>query len=107
MQLTPHFTLAELTASTTAQRLGLDNTPSAAIVQRLGDLAKILERVRQYLGKPIIVTSGYRSLAVNKAVGGGAFPFSPSVCWCFPSKISARTRRHPGAGTDGLCIGHL
>lgn len=72
MQLTPHFTLAELTASGTAQRLGLDNTPSPESAARLQQLAELLERVRAHLGAPIIVTSGYRAPAVNRAVGGVA-----------------------------------
>lgn len=72
MHLTPHFTLGELTASTTARRLGLDNTPSGEAVMRLQELAAMLERVRTHLAAPIIVTSGYRSQAVNRAVGGVA-----------------------------------
>ena len=70
MKLTPHFTLAELTASTTAHRLGIDNTPAPELVPRLVLLAEMLERIRSTLGVPIIVTSGYRNRAVNAAVGG-------------------------------------
>ncbi len=51
-QLTPHFSLAELTASSTAQRLGLDNTPRADTVVRLQQLAELLERVRNHLACP-------------------------------------------------------
>ncbi|WP_313074424.1 D-Ala-D-Ala carboxypeptidase family metallohydrolase [Melaminivora sp.] len=72
MQLTPHFSLAELTASSTARRLGLDNTPSPQATVQLQHLAELLERVRAHLGAPVIVTSGYRSQAVNRAVGGVA-----------------------------------
>ena len=70
MQLTKHFTLAELTASTTAQRLGLNNTAPPEIVPRLTLTAEMLERIRSTLGVPVIVTSGYRAPAVNRAVGG-------------------------------------
>ena len=70
MQLTQHFTLAELTASTTAQRLRLDNTPPPELVPRLVRTAEMLERIRATLGVPVIVTSGYRAPAVNRAVGG-------------------------------------
>ena len=70
MQLTQHFTLAELTASTTAQRLGLNNTAPPEIVPRLTLTAEMLERIRATLGVPVIVTSGYRAPAVNRAVGG-------------------------------------
>lgn len=66
--LTPHFSLEEL--SVTQQR-GLDNRPSAAVVERLRATAEQLERVRSLLGdRPITITSGYRSPAVNRAVGG-------------------------------------
>lgn len=70
MQLTPHFTLAELTKSDKAQRMGLDNTAPPEIVPRLVRTAEMLERIRATLNAPVIVTSGYRAWAVNKAVGG-------------------------------------
>jgi zinc D-Ala-D-Ala carboxypeptidase len=69
MKLTEHFTIEELTASDTAARLGLDNTPAPAIVQNLRALAEKLEEVRSILGHPLIVSSGFRSLAVNRAIG--------------------------------------
>lgn len=68
--LTEHFTFAELTASTTANRLGLNNIPDGAALYQLTKLAEMLERVRAKLGAPVTVTSAYRSPAVNKAVGG-------------------------------------
>lgn len=68
--LTPHFTLAELTRSTTATHLRLNNTPSPDALRALQTTAEMLERIRATLGKPIIVTSGYRSPTVNRAVGG-------------------------------------
>ena len=70
MNLSDHFTLAEFTVSETAARRGIDNTPSPDVVNKLMITARGLERVRSLLGKPITVTSGYRSAAVNKAVGG-------------------------------------
>lgn len=70
MQLTKHFTLAELTNSSAAQRLGLSNTAPPEIVPRLLRTAEMLERIRATLGVPVIVTSGYRAPAVNRAVGG-------------------------------------
>lgn len=71
MNLSEHFTLAELTASSTARRLGLDNTPGADALQQLHRTAQMLERVRAHLGgRAIIITSGYRSRKVNAAVGG-------------------------------------
>lgn len=71
-QLTPHFTLAELIRSDTADRLGDDNRPTAAHAKNLQALAEALERVRDLVGGPIRVTSGYRNPRVNAAVGGVA-----------------------------------
>ena len=69
--LTLHFTLAELTHSQTADRLGIDNTPSAEIIDNLTRTAQTLERVRVLLGsRPIIVSSGYRSPDLNRVVKG-------------------------------------
>lgn len=69
--MTPHFTLAELTASQTATRKGYDNTPDAAASEALRQLAvNVLEPVRALLGVPVFVNSGYRSAQVNRAVGG-------------------------------------
>lgn len=70
MNLSEHFTQAELTISETAARRGIDNTPDAKILANLKTLAGTLEQVRALTGKPINVTSGYRSPAVNKAIGG-------------------------------------
>lgn len=71
-QLSLHFSLAELTDSQTAVRRGIDNTPAPDIVGNLARVAAVLERVRALVGGPIVVSSGYRSPAVNKAVGGSA-----------------------------------
>ena len=66
-QLSPHFTLEELTVTGT----GIDNTPPAAMVPTLKALAAKLEEVRKLLGdKPISINSAYRNKAVNAAVGG-------------------------------------
>lgn len=76
MNLSQNFTLTELTRSTTAQRLGLPNEATSEVVEALFEVAGMLENVREHLcgmaGRPIpiVVTSGYRSPAVNKAVGG-------------------------------------
>ena len=72
MNLSTHFSLAELTASQTAARLGLDNTPSPEVLERLRNTALGLEMVRMLLGAPIVISSGYRSPRVNRAVGGAA-----------------------------------
>ena len=70
MNLSPHFTLAELTASNKATQLGIDNTAPADLMPRLTRLAEMLERIRTTLGVPVIITSGYRCPALSAAVGG-------------------------------------
>ena len=68
-----YFTIQELTKSATAQRKGIDNTPSAEVKRSLTALIdKVLDPLREAYGKPIVVTSGYRCLKLNKAVGGAA-----------------------------------
>lgn len=70
-RLSPHFTLAELTVSATAARKGLSNVPPPAVLDQLTVTARRMEVVRKLLGdRPITVLSGYRSPAVNRAVGG-------------------------------------
>lgn len=70
MNLSPHFTLDELTLSQTAARRGIDNTPNAKELGNLKILAETLEQIRSLVGKPIIISSGFRNEAVNRAVGG-------------------------------------
>ena len=66
MNLTPHFTLEELTFTNHRE---FDNTPNVLQVNNLQRLAEFLEEVRSLLGKPIIIDSGFRSPEVNQAVG--------------------------------------
>ena len=70
MNLTPHFTLAEMTRSGTAERLRMANDPDDAARAALQQTAEMLERIRAVLDAPVIVTSAYRAPAVNRAVGG-------------------------------------
>ena len=71
--LSPHFALAEFTASQTAARLGIDNAPPPDIVENLRRTAEMLEDVRYMLGgKPILISSGYRCAALNAAVPGSS-----------------------------------
>lgn len=68
-----YFTITELTKSSTAAAKGIDNTPSKEIIVNLTTLVdKVLDPLREWYGKPIYVTSGYRCEALNKAVGGVA-----------------------------------
>lgn len=70
MNLSPHFTLDEFTLSQTAVRLGLENKPVGQDLANLHKTAAGLEEVRALLGVPILISSGYRSVMVNAAVGG-------------------------------------
>jgi zinc D-Ala-D-Ala carboxypeptidase len=65
-QLTPHFSLAEMTTTST----GLPNTPTGQLLANLTYTAQQMEIVRTILGKSISINSGYRSDAVNRKVGG-------------------------------------
>ncbi len=69
--LTPHFTLEELTRSDVALRKGIPNAPNAAQIANLERLAEtLLEPLRWALGVPLKVNSGYRCPDLNAAVGG-------------------------------------
>jgi hypothetical protein len=69
MNLSPNFTIEELTVSEIAARRNLDNTPNATEVANLVRVAELLEQVRALLGKPILINSAFRAKAVNDAVG--------------------------------------
>lgn len=72
MNLSPHFTLAELVESQTATRKNIDNTPAPPVIANLTRIAALLEQVRALVGAPLTVSSGYRSPALNRAIGGAA-----------------------------------
>ena len=65
-----YFTFEELWQSATADKLGIDNKPSAEIAFRLGFLAADLHAIREAWKSGIIVSSGYRCPELNEAVGG-------------------------------------
>jgi zinc D-Ala-D-Ala carboxypeptidase len=71
MRLSEHFTLGEFTFSEAATRRGLDNTPNSTVIRNLCRIAAVMEAIRMLLNKnTIVVHSGYRSEALNTAVGG-------------------------------------
>lgn len=71
MQLSKHLSLAEVTRSETAKRKGISNQPTPEHLENFKLLAeKVFEPIRLHFGSPINISSGYRSLALNKAVGG-------------------------------------
>jgi len=65
-----NFSLEELVASQIAARRRIDNRPPQPVVENLRRLAGLLEQIRKVVGKPITISSGYRSPALNAAVGG-------------------------------------
>lgn len=71
MNLTTHFTLEELCYSRTAQKMSIPNTPDITQIQNLKYLAEnILEPLRVYAKQPIHINSGFRTPALNNAIGG-------------------------------------
>lgn len=64
-----YFTYAEVVRSQTADRLGLDNVPSANVFETCLRTASKMDAVRRLLGVPITVTSWYRSPDLNHAIG--------------------------------------
>jgi zinc D-Ala-D-Ala carboxypeptidase len=70
-RLSAHFALDEFLVSQTASRLGIDNRPNSETFANLRRLAGVMEGVRERLGnKPILISSGYRSTILNRAIGG-------------------------------------
>lgn len=66
-----YFTINELTKSSTAQRLHINNNPTQEVKDNLNKLIdSVLDPLRELYGKPIIVNSGYRCTKLNKAIGG-------------------------------------
>ena len=71
MKLTENLSLAEVTKSATAIRMNIANTPSATHLIALKEVSKnIFQPCREHFGKPLAVTSGYRSEALNEAING-------------------------------------
>ena len=71
MKLSKYFTLEEMTKSTTAIRLGIDNTPNDTQIKNLRALCEnVLDPVREHYNLPIRINSGFRSSKLNQKVGG-------------------------------------
>ena len=67
--LTPHFALREFIVSATAMKHGIDNRPTPEVVENLKRLCQhTLEPLREKLGLPIIITSGFRTKALNDII---------------------------------------
>ena len=70
MQISDHFTLSELTKSSTAERLGIANEPGSMEVENLIMVCdQVLEPVRNHYGIPFAPNSGFRCLELNRAIG--------------------------------------
>ena len=73
MKLSNNFSLAELTKSQTAVRKNIKNEPGTAEINNLIHLAEaVLQPVREHFGKPVMISSGYRSPALCEAIGSSA-----------------------------------
>ena len=71
MMLSKNLSIKEFSNSTTAKRKGIDNTPKDEHLEAAKQLAEnIFQPIRDHFGKPIWLSSGYRSKALNKAIGG-------------------------------------
>ena len=70
MQLSKHFKLSEFTKSQIAARHGLKNLPGAGEIKNLENVCyEILEPVRAHFDRPVLITSGFRGLEVNRILG--------------------------------------
>jgi zinc D-Ala-D-Ala carboxypeptidase len=73
VRLSKNFSLDELTKSQTALRMGINNEPTPGDLYNLSQLCdNILQPVREHFGKPVTVSSGYRSVALCEAIGSSA-----------------------------------
>ena len=71
IKLTKNFTLDEMCKSKKAKELRIKNVPSPVVVGRLRALCEnVLQPLRDYMGEPVIINSGYRSPELNKKIGG-------------------------------------
>ena len=71
MYISKHLELAELTRSESAKRVGISNMPTPEHVANLKKLAdNIFEKIREHFDRPILISSGYRSIDLNKIIKG-------------------------------------
>ncbi len=83
----PEFTLAELTRSDTAKRLGIDNQPTGETLNNLRKTAHNLVKVRELFYYPVIVNSGYRSPELNKHIPGSSNTSAHTLGWAADIKV--------------------
>lgn len=71
MNLSKNLELFEMTRSETAKRKGVSNQPTPEHIENMKILAeKVFQPIRDHFGVPIYISSGYRSAALNKKIGG-------------------------------------
>jgi zinc D-Ala-D-Ala carboxypeptidase len=73
MKLSQYVSLSEVTKSDTATKRGIDNSPTPEHLENLKVICtEVFDKVREHFDVPIFISSGYRSAALNKAIGGSA-----------------------------------
>ena len=103
MKLSEHLSLAEVTRSETAKRKGVSNQPTEAHIANFKLLAEnIFEPIRNHFEKPIFISSGYRSAALNKAIGGAA-----SSQHCTGEAIDIDMDGHAGGVTNKMVFDYI
>ena len=76
MKLSKNLSLNEVIKSNTAERKGIDNSPNETHLANLKYLAEqVFQPIRDHFGVPIYISSGYRSPALNEAIGGSPRSF--------------------------------
>lgn len=73
MKISKYVSISEVTSSDTAKRRGIDNSPTPEHLENLKVICtEVFDKVREHFDVPIYISSGYRSAALNKAIGGSA-----------------------------------
>ena len=73
MKLSKNFSLAELTKSQTAERMGLDNNPSEDETENLRILCeRVLQPVRDHFNHTVTISSGYRNAILSQKIGSSS-----------------------------------
>ena len=88
MMLAERFTLAEFQHSNTATRLGIENRVPSHLMDNLTALARSMQKIRDFLGQPILISSGYRCPELNRRVGGSPTShhrFAAAADWICPA----------------------
>jgi hypothetical protein len=71
MQLSTNLSLAEVIRSESAKRKGINNMPTPEHIENFKKLAtNIFQPIRDHFGRPILISSGYRSIKLNEAIKG-------------------------------------